>query len=429
MEQGAPLLWVQPAPTDASPATRPPAPSRYPSVSVEAVMADFARRLANLEGAVRLSVPNDRIISAIQLTRDTAIISSDKIGLVGEVTFFDWHRDVTGAATGVIDPSITQIRGGTIRTEKILSFDGQSWIDLDAAGATEFIRGKTAISIYADGTFRFGGASNKNLVWNGTNLSIDGQTLIAGTAAGTIAGNAADALAGLDDKLARNSADTLSGVISVASSSSAGIKVGTITWDSSGNLTGGTGVAITSNGIVGAASGVAKFVLKGDGTATFAGELSAATGTFAGDISTTGHLIVTGATNTGGINAAGYFKPASGAAVYGEATTDFGLWGVATNAAGFGAYLNNSAGGYSLVTGTKAKFPTVEITASTGTAPMTISSTTLISNLNADKLDGYDAATLPIDLSQISIGSTGTKFQVSTDNATWVNYYFKRTNW
>jgi hypothetical protein len=35
--------------------------------------------------------------------------------------------------------------------------------------------------------------------------------------------------------------------------------------------------------------------------------------------------------------------------------------------------------------------PTIQSTVSTGTAPLTVASTTLVTNLNADKLDGYDA--------------------------------------
>ena len=97
----------------------------------------------------------------------------------------------------------------------------------------------------------------------------------------------------LATKLSKDSADTLAGVVSVAAASTAGIKVGNITWDNGGSLTGGTGVAITSNGIVGALGGAPKFVLKADGTATFGGDLTAATGTFGGSL-TAGSGTITG---------------------------------------------------------------------------------------------------------------------------------------
>lgn len=95
----------------------------------------------------------------------------------------------------------------------------------------------------------------------------------------TLSSSTTTSLAG---KLNKASADTLQGTISIQASTVAGIKTGTITWDSSGVLSGGTGVAITANGIVGASGGTAKFVIQADGTATFAGALSAPSGTIGG---------------------------------------------------------------------------------------------------------------------------------------------------
>ena len=95
----------------------------------------------------------------------------------------------------------------------------------------------------------------------------------------TVATLSTTVTSGLAAKLNADAADILNGTVSVATSASAGITTGTITWDASGNLTGGTGVAITGNGIVGAATGVATFTLKAsDGSATFAGTLSAPSG-------------------------------------------------------------------------------------------------------------------------------------------------------
>jgi len=174
-----------------NPATQPPAPSPYPAVHAEAVLADFAKRLSDLEKAVKLQVPSDRITSMIALTSDTALIMADKIGVLGEVTFADWHRDISGQATpGQIEPSITTVRGGVIRTEKVLSLDGQSWLDLDATGATPFIRARDAVAIYPDGTFRLGGSlGTKTLVWDGANLSLDGSSLLAGHSAASVVSN------------------------------------------------------------------------------------------------------------------------------------------------------------------------------------------------------------------------------------------------
>jgi len=97
----------------------------------------------------------------------------------------------------------------------------------------------------------------------------------------TAKANAAQAAAiaaantGLATKLSNNSRNVLSGA--------GGIAVGSLTWDTSGNRTGGSGIGITAKGMAAFDSGgVARFTLGADGNATFAGGLSAATGTFSG---------------------------------------------------------------------------------------------------------------------------------------------------
>ncbi len=83
-----------------------------------------------------------------------------------------------------------------------------------------------------------------------------------------------------------------------------GLATGNLTWDTSGNRTGGFGVGFTQQGIVAFNSlGQATFTLNGTtGAATFAGVLSAATGTFAGSLSAaTGTF--SGTLTAGAINA------------------------------------------------------------------------------------------------------------------------------
>lgn len=81
----------------------------------------------------------------------------------------------------------------------------------------------------------------------------------------------------IESKLSNNSRNVLSGA--------GGIAVGSLTWDTSGNRTGGNGIGITAKGI--AAHNGTKFglVIDVDGNATFGGELNAATGSFAGSLS------------------------------------------------------------------------------------------------------------------------------------------------
>ena len=85
----------------------------------------------------------------------------------------------------------------------------------------------------------------------------------------------------LNTKLSKDANDVLNGTVSFGTSGA--FKVGTATWNGTSGT--GTGVLFTQNGIVGMNSGSPKFVLKVDGTATFGGNLTAATGTFAGSLS------------------------------------------------------------------------------------------------------------------------------------------------
>ena len=85
----------------------------------------------------------------------------------------------------------------------------------------------------------------------------------------------------LNSKLNKDANDVLNGTVSFGTSGA--FKVGTATWNGTSGT--GTGVLFTQNGIVGMNGGSPKFVLKVDGTATFGGDLTAATGTFAGSLS------------------------------------------------------------------------------------------------------------------------------------------------
>lgn len=97
----------------------------------------------------------------------------------------------------------------------------------------------------------------------------------------------ADAQAAIDalpGKLSASGANILTGTIEPQDSG--GIKVGTLTWNATtGALSGGSGIAITEAGIIGAKNGATRFSINAAGDAIFAGTLSAAGGTFAGALS------------------------------------------------------------------------------------------------------------------------------------------------
>jgi len=306
-------------------APSPYTPSPYDISNAQAVIAGFASRLSNLEGAVRLQVSADTVISQILLTQDAALISSDKIAIVGEVTFADWHRTISGQIAGGIDPSITQIIGGVIKTGKVQSFDGLSWLNLDATGATPFIQCQSAVSIEANGNFTFGATAGAQLTWDGTNLSLGGNSLLAGTSTSTVVSNASygsAAYSGLSNKLNKNAADVLGGNITFTTSGA--FQIGTATWN--GSSATGTGVIFNEYGIVAVNAGAIEFVLNGTtGAATFAGDISGASGNFAGNVNTGGYVYATG-------------NYVGGAAIYGINPVASGVAGICTGSSGVGVY-------------------------------------------------------------------------------------------
>jgi hypothetical protein len=167
----------------------------YSSIDDQQVIDEISRRLADVERGMKWAVQGDKVLSQIAICPEAILISSDKIGVLGEATFADWIRDINGEATGVIDPSITQIRGGVIRTGRVVSKDSQSWLDLDAQGGAAFLKCRGSSRINADGTFEFGGVGGtKSLKWDGVDLTIGPNSLINGTTAAAVVSTGATAL-------------------------------------------------------------------------------------------------------------------------------------------------------------------------------------------------------------------------------------------
>lgn len=131
-----------------------------------------------------------------------------------------------------------------------------------------------------------------------------------------------DPTIGLQSKLNSDAADTLGGTISF--NSTGAFKVGTVTWN--GTSATGTGVMFTSNGIVGANSGTIKFVIKSDGTATFGGQLTAATGSFgAVTVDSTGS-ISSGKTSFASTTAGYWMDAASGGRMHIGNSSSYWKW-------------------------------------------------------------------------------------------------------
>jgi len=169
-----------------------------------------------------------------------------------------------------------------------------------------------------------------------------------------------------------------------------GFKVGTIAWNTTtGALLSGTGIAITEFGIIGASAGVETFTINAlTGAPTYKGDI-----TGGANIDITGKGVFGGGSVSGGIQAAIHANTSynadygiqafSGAlvgssAVIGYSANGYGVRGEAQSSGGYGVKAGNAYGGVALVVGGK----------------MTISSTTLVANLNADMVDGYEASAL-----------------------------------
>jgi hypothetical protein len=268
--------------------------------------------------------------------------------------------------------------------------------------------------------FSVGNGASRSVTFDGTNLSIGGQVLIAGTDGDTVVGNAyygaTRSVGDLTETVLSNSGTAITMTSSQLFRSGSGlagvfIGAGGISGKNSlGQATfaidGSTGAA-TFSGSLSAATGTFAGALSG-ATGTFSGALSGASGTFAGDIVTEGKGVFRGNQTTGGITAAviandtlsslyGLVAKASGifsSAVNGQATdnargvtgssdTGTGVYGF-TNTAGYavlgiadggaatGGRFSNNGGGVALsVQGL-----------------MTINNATLVSNLNANYVEG-----------------------------------------
>ena len=104
--------------------------------------------------------------------------------------------------------------------------------------------------------------------WLNSNVSINANGTLSGAGSGQVTASGISALA-------TNAASALSATVSISATTGAGFRAGSLTWDSSGNVTGGYGVAMTPGGIVGVSpSSVTTFSLNAvTGAANFAGTL------------------------------------------------------------------------------------------------------------------------------------------------------------
>jgi hypothetical protein len=206
--------------------------------------------------------------------------------------------------------------------------------------------------------------------------------------------------ASVTTKLNKSAADILSGGITF--SSAGGFKTGTIAIDGSGNVT-GAGVAFTSQGIVGRNAGATTFTLDATtGAATFKGDITGGS-----NINITGTGIFNGASSSGPGTFAVVANPSvtgSNGGVIAYASTIF-------NGAVMGYASSSAFGGYFQTTGSQAALASFSSGAGAGLqvggGTMTINNSTVVTNLNADLLDGNHASAFYVTGGALGTPSSG----------------------
>lgn len=262
----------------------------------------------------------------------------------------------------------------------------------------------TSVAIDASGNAAFLGTLSAGSI-------ITSSVTVSGVALSTISSNAASGKS-ISDALLVSGTSVLKGVL--IPTDSGALKTGSITWNSTtGALTGGTGIAMTEWGIIGANAGSATFSLNAlTGAATFLGDISGGA-----NINITGNAVFNGSTSDSGSITAilsnssrgmangirSYSGSSGGNAVYGNADNSSGNGyggffrrqngssGAAvigeSNTAATGVIATNTSSGYALEVNGSARFGS-SVSFQSG---FTTNTTSKVTNLNADLLDGYDA--------------------------------------
>lgn len=263
----------------------------------------------------------------------------------------------------------------------------------------------TSITLDASGNAAFAGTISAGSV-------ITSSVTVGGVALSTISSNASSGKS-ISDALLVSGTSTLKGVL--VPTDAGAIKTGTITWNATtGALTGGTGIAVTEWGIIGASAGTATFTLEAaTGDATFLGDITGGSninitgqGQFRGSATVSGLVAAVFANMTGGakhgvVGAAG----TSGIGVYGisNGSSQTAVYGEGQTAASVGVWARN------LSTGTALQV----------TGKMTINNDTLVTNLNAQKWNGFTTGSVTTGSATATFVNTN-KPGANSSNSWWV---------
>lgn len=263
----------------------------------------------------------------------------------------------------------------------------------------------TSITLDSSGNAAFAGTISAGSV-------ITSSVTVGGVALSTISSNASSGKS-ISDALLVSGTSTLKGVL--VPTDAGAIKTGTITWNATtGALTGGTGIAVTEWGIIGASAGTATFTLEAaTGAATFKGDITGGS-----NIDITGKGEFKGSSAVSGLTAAVFANMTTGAThgVVGAAgSSGMGVYGIANGASRTAVY---GEGQTSTAVGVRAR------NLSTGTAlevvgKMTINNDTLVTNLNAQKWNGFTTGTVTTGSATATVSLTN-KPGANSTNSWWV---------
>ena len=300
-----------------------------------------------------------------------------------------------------------------------------------AMGYNQSINGvwRDSIAIDSFGNVTIAGTLTASSVIN------TGVTLSSGESMSAIRDNAASGKS-ISDALLVSGTSVLKGVL--VPTDTGAIKTGTITWNATtGALTGGTGVAMTEFGILGAKTGAATFTLNATtGAATFAGDI-----TGGANIDITGSGIFNGISSDGGaitaILANNSRNRANGVRAY-SGTSGNGIYGNGDGSGTcYGGFFRRQVGNYGAAVHAESSTNATALEVVAGSGPgltvsgstvltgaitlngtITTNSTTLVTNLNAERWNGLKSSTIGTGTSTATFVSTN-KPGSNSSNSWW----------
>lgn len=226
-----------------------------------------------------------------------------------------------------------------------------------------------------------------------------GTANTANSTANSANSTANSALSQVSSKLSASSSYILTGAVTVQDTG--GIKAGSIAWNSTtGEVTGGSGVVLTEYGLIGAKGGVPTFTITSAGDATFKGDVITSGDVYgSGSVSGAVPIYLAGASRAIDYSVCGYAESnasntgviRAGVLGYASAVTSSYNIGVV----GIGSRIAKGIGvaGDGVQYGGYFYSPNVALFVE---GKMAITNSTLVSNLNADLLDGYHASSFSL---------------------------------